>query len=101
MKTIVFIIKSECCYHGDAQHDIEYLTYDIEKAKKKLKEIINNELKRVGILNSIVIKQNDSIYELLNPKYGDTLEYSDTLFRLESKSNDVFFDIWIEDYKID
>lgn len=101
METRVFIIKSECCWYGDAQHDIEYLTYDIKKAKQKLKEIIDKELNRKGILNGIIVKQSDLIYELVNPKHNDTLEYSDTTFLLESKSNDLFFNMWIEEYKID
>jgi len=101
MQTKVYIIKSECCYHGDAQHDIEYLTYDFKKAKSKLKEIINKELKYRNVLKGIIVKRSDSIYELLNPKHNDTLEYSDTTFLLDSESNDLFFNIWIEDYKID
>lgn len=101
METTVFIIKSECCYHGDAQHDIEYLTYDIEKAKKKLKEIIDKELNNKGILNGIIVKRSDLIYELLNPKHNDTFTYSDREFLLDSESNDLLFEMWIEDYKID
>lgn len=101
METTVFIIKSECCWHGDAQHDIEYLTYDIEKAKKKLKEIIDQDLKENGILNDVIVKRSDLIYELLDPKHNDSFKYSDTDFILESESNDLLYEMWIEEYKID